>query len=160
MWAAERPRGVALGRCSARHLPGVVFPDDPRFLTPQSMTAQLQEALVATGQSAREARPAHPCDPDRSRARRLGRQDDRVTHRRAGPGIHVVGGGCRNEYLNQATADASGRPVLAGPVEATAAGNLLLQAIAAGEFRSLAEGRKLVAAPRRFEPRARKGSRP
>jgi rhamnulokinase len=66
-----------------------------------------------------------------------------------------VGGGCLNDYLNQATADASGRPVLAGPVEATATGNLLLQAIAAGQLRSLAEGRRLVAAPRRFEPRAR-----
>ena len=73
-------------------------------------------------------------------------------------GIHVVGGGCRNDYLNQATADAAGLPVLAGPAEATAIGNLLLQAIACGRLGSLAEGRALVAAasqPRRFEPRER-----
>jgi rhamnulokinase len=69
------------------------------------------------------------------------------------PGIHVVGGGCRNDYLNQATADASGRSLLAGPVEATATGNLLLQAVASGRLGSLAEGRRLVTAPRRFEPR-------
>ena len=76
------------------------------------------------------------------------------------PGIHVVGGGCRNEYLNQATADAAGRPVLAGPVEATATGNLLLQAIAAGELRSLAEGRRLVAAPQPLRAARARGSRP
>ena len=75
---------------------------------------------------------------------------------RAIPGIHIVGGGSLNGYLNQATADASGRQVLAGPVEATAIGNLLVQAIAAGTIGSLADGRRLVAAafpPARFEPR-------
>ena len=76
------------------------------------------------------------------------------------PGIHIVGGGCRNDYLDQATADASGRPVLAGPAEATATGNVLLQAVASGELASIAEGRQLVArtaCPRRFEPRDRPG---
>ena len=47
-------------------------------------------------------------------------------------GIHIVGGGARNDYLNQATANATGRPVLAGPVEATGLGNLLVQAVACG----------------------------
>ena len=65
------------------------------------------------------------------------------------PGIHIVGGGCQNDYLNQATADAAGRPVLAGPVEATATGNLLVQAIACGEIASLAEGRQLLRRVRR-----------
>jgi rhamnulokinase len=76
------------------------------------------------------------------------------------PGIHIVGGGARNDYLNQATADASGRPVLAGPAEATATGNLLVQAVTAGTLPSLAEGRRLVAAavaPRLFSPRERRG---
>ena len=62
----------------------------------------------------------------------------------------------RTSYLNQATADASGRPVLAGPAEATATGNLLVQAIASGRLASIEEGRRLVfesARPRRFEPR-------
>jgi rhamnulokinase len=72
------------------------------------------------------------------------------------PGIHIVGGGSLNGYLNQATADAAGRPVLAGPVEATAIGNLLVQGMAAGTIASVAEGRASVARsfpPARFEPR-------
>jgi rhamnulokinase len=46
--------------------------------------------------------------------------------------IHIVGGGSQNELLNQMTADACGRPVVAGPVEATAAGNICVQAMAVG----------------------------
>jgi rhamnulokinase len=72
------------------------------------------------------------------------------------PGIHVVGGGALNAYLNQATADAARRPVVAGPAEATATGNLLVQAIAAGTLSSLADGRRRVAAGSaltRYEPR-------
>ena len=71
-------------------------------------------------------------------------------------GLHVVGGGSLNDYLSQATADATGRPVAAGPVEATAAGNLLVQAVAGGEIASLAEGQRHLASStrfRRFEPR-------
>lgn len=69
--------------------------------------------------------------------------------------IHVVGGGCQNELLNQFTANATGRPVIAGPVEATALGNVLLQARAAGALQSLTDLRQVVAAsssPKRFEP--------
>jgi rhamnulokinase len=72
------------------------------------------------------------------------------------PGIHIVGGGALNAYLNQATADAAGRPVVAGPVEATAAGNLLVQAMAMGTLQSLEQGRQRIAAGSplaRFEPR-------
>jgi rhamnulokinase len=72
-------------------------------------------------------------------------------------GIHVVGGGAQNAYLNQATADAVRRPVVAGPVEATAIGNLAVQAIADGEVASLAAARARIAAGlplRRYEPRS------
>ncbi|MCE2684569.1 MAG: rhamnulokinase [Verrucomicrobiae bacterium] len=51
--------------------------------------------------------------------------------------LHIVGGGCRNALLNQATADATGRTVIAGPVEATAAGNILVQAVAMKELKNL-----------------------
>ena len=58
--------------------------------------------------------------------------------------LHIVGGGSQNKILNQFTADACQRPVLAGPVEATAMGNLLTQVRANGELGSLAEMREVV----------------
>jgi len=138
---------------------GVVFPDDRRFLAPASMVSALRAALAETGQ------------PDTNDPVRLAKvildslalryaavvaTIERLTGRPI-PGIHIVGGGSLNSYLNQATADASGRDVLAGPVEATAIGNLLVQTVAAGSIASLAEGRGLVAEaypPTRFEPRS------
>ncbi|MGQ9880289.1 MAG: rhamnulokinase, partial [Armatimonadota bacterium] len=60
------------------------------------------------------------------------------------PVIHVVGGGTQNRLLCQFTADACNRFVLAGPVEATAAGNVLLQMIALGELKGITEGRELL----------------
>ena len=59
--------------------------------------------------------------------------------------IHVIGGGSQNSFLCQLTADATGKPVIAGPVEATAIGNALVQAISLGYLDSLADGREWVA---------------
>jgi rhamnulokinase len=70
--------------------------------------------------------------------------------------IHVVGGGARNRQLCQATADASNRAVLAGPVEATAIGNVLVQAIAHGDIGSISQAREIVRRSfplQRYEPR-------
>jgi len=58
--------------------------------------------------------------------------------------LHIVGGGTKNELLNQLTANATGKKVITGPIEATASGNLLMQAIAVGQIASLDEGRELV----------------
>jgi sugar (pentulose or hexulose) kinase len=58
--------------------------------------------------------------------------------------IHIVGGGVQNRRLCQATADATGRRVVAGPVEATAIGNLMLQAVATGAIGSIAEARQVI----------------
>jgi rhamnulokinase len=58
--------------------------------------------------------------------------------------IHIVGGGSRNRLLNQLTADVTGRRVVAGPSEATAAGNALVQALGAGQLASLEELREVV----------------
>ncbi len=71
--------------------------------------------------------------------------------------IHIVGGGSRNDLLNQFAADACQRPVVAGPVEATALGNVLVQARACGELKSLADLRAVVRAScdvRTFEPKS------
>jgi rhamnulokinase len=69
--------------------------------------------------------------------------------------IHVIGGGARNELLCRLTADITGRAVLAGPVEATALGNVLVQARAAGELGSLSDMRAVAAAsvePAHYQP--------
>jgi rhamnulokinase len=58
--------------------------------------------------------------------------------------IHIVGGGTQNRLLCQAAADASGRRVVAGPIEATAIGNVMVQAIANGDVGSIAEAREVV----------------
>jgi rhamnulokinase len=138
---------------------GLVAPDDPRFFNPASMVRELRDALAATGQCPHD-------DPvlltrvilDSLALRYASVIDDleRVTGARV-EGIHVVGGGSLNACLNQATADATARPVAAGPAEATAIGNILVQAISGGTLGSLAHGRELVRRtfrPRRFEPQA------
>lgn len=69
--------------------------------------------------------------------------------------LHIIGGGSQNDLLNQLTSDALGVPVWAGPVEATAMGNILVQAMAAGEVADLAEIREIVrrsVTPKVFEP--------
>ncbi len=68
---------------------------------------------------------------------------EQLTGRQLGV-IHIVGGGSRNQLLNQLTADVSGRRVIAGPAEATAAGNALTQAMGAGAINSLEELRAIV----------------
>ncbi|MBO5871134.1 MAG: rhamnulokinase, partial [Bacteroidaceae bacterium] len=70
--------------------------------------------------------------------------------------LHIIGGGSQNELLNQLTANALGVPVWAGPVEATAMGNILVQAMAAGEVADLASLRQVVrnsVTPKIFEPK-------
>jgi rhamnulokinase len=69
--------------------------------------------------------------------------------------VHVIGGGAQNEFLCRLTADVARRPVLAGPIEAAALGNLLVQLHAFGELASPAEMRELVHASggiRTYEP--------
>ena len=79
---------------------------------------------------------------------------ERVLDREFGV-IHIVGGGTRNELLNQMTADATGKLVVAGPAEATAAGNVLTQAMGAGKLQTIREIRQTVGDsfdPKVYEP--------
>jgi sugar (pentulose or hexulose) kinase len=69
--------------------------------------------------------------------------------------IHIIGGGTQNRLLNQLTADATQRSVIAGPIEATAIGNVLMQAVALGQLTSLEEARAVVRhsfKPETYEP--------
>ena len=139
--------------------PALIFPDDPRFLHPERMTAVLSAQLRETGQTA----PADPAamvrvvlDSLAFRYASVIRTAERLTGRPITT-IRIVGGGSLNALLNQATADATGRPVLAGPVEATVLGNVLVQAVAGGRFGSLREARSYLARAlpvTRFEPAA------
>jgi rhamnulokinase len=58
--------------------------------------------------------------------------------------LHIVGGGIQNELLCQFTANATGKTVITGPIEATASGNILMQAKATGQIKTLAEAREIV----------------
>jgi rhamnulokinase len=138
---------------------GFVWPDDLRFLNPPSMTEALRSSLLATNQPA----PQNPVHLTRvifdSLALRYASIVETIEALTSSPitTIHIVGGGARNEYLNQATANATGRPVLAGPMEATAAGNVIVQSIACGEVASLADARAVVGRSlkaRRYLPQA------
>ena len=161
-WDAEgRPQNLAALLDAAARLTapaGVIFPDDRRFFAPDSLVRAIRGMLSETGQADTDEPVLLTkviLDSLALRYASVVSTIERLTGR-AVPGIHIVGGGSRNAYLNQATADASGRTVLAGPVEATAIGNLLVQGIAAGTIGSLADGRGMVAAafpPARFEPR-------
>jgi rhamnulokinase len=136
----------------------LIDPDDTRFLAPDSMLATLRVALVEAGHRAPDEPPLLAkivLDSLASRYAQVVEWIEALTGD-AIAGIHIVGGGSLNDYLNQATADASGRPVRIGPVEATALGNAIVQAIAAGRFRTLADARQHVAdalSCRTFEPR-------
>ncbi|MEV0806380.1 rhamnulokinase family protein [Micromonospora sp. NPDC050200] len=112
----------------------VVDPDDPTFLPPGDMPAGIADACRRAGESV----PATPAATVRCiidslalAHRRAVRQAQQLSGRHV-DAVHIVGGGARNELLCQLTADACGLPVLAGPVEATALGNVLVQARAAG----------------------------
>ena len=154
---------------AAAELPpdGPVFdPDDPALLPPGDMPARIAVACVRADRAAPATRPALVrCVLD-SLATAFGRAV-RDAARLSGGSVevvHLVGGGARNSLLCQLTADACEVPVLAGPIEATALGNVLIQARArgllAGDLETL---RALVRATqdiRRYEPRtsiARRG---
>lgn len=145
----EYPELTALA-AKARPFQALINPDHPDFLAPEKMPEAVAGFCRKTGQ-----RPP----PDRggmvrvileSLALRYG-QFVRTLNRLgalSGPleVLYVVGGGSQNELLNQFTANATGIPVVTGPVEATAAGNILAQALAAGEIASIWEGRAAVRA--------------
>jgi rhamnulokinase len=108
----------------------VVDVDDPVFLPPGDMPARISDEARATGQLA----PDSPAEVVRCIVdglaiahRRAVRQAQQLSSREVEV-IHIVGGGARNALLCQLTADACGLPVLAGPVEGTALGNVLVQA--------------------------------
>ena len=120
--------------------------DDAAFAAPGDMPARIQAYCRDTGQPVPEGKGEivrAALDSLALKYRYVLRQAEQILERRLSP-LHVVGGGSRNRLLCQLAADATGLPVVAGPVEATAAGNVLMQALALGHLGSLAEGREVV----------------
>ncbi|MCS7064650.1 MAG: rhamnulokinase [Fimbriimonadales bacterium] len=136
----------------------LIDPDEIRFLPPGDMPARIQAFCRETAQPV----PQSPGEIVRCILESLAlkyRQVIDLLEQVCGwhiPVVHIVGGGVQNRWLCQATADATGRPVLAGPVEATAVGNLLVQAMGLGYLNGLDEVRELVRrafSPTLYEPR-------
>jgi rhamnulokinase len=123
-----------------------IDPDDERFLRPGDLPGRVRSFCAETAQPVPEDPGALMRVLLESLALRYAAAVDQLaaaTGRRI-DAIHVVGGGSNHRLLNRLTAGATGLPVRAGPVEATAIGNLAIQAIAAGELASVAEARELV----------------
>ena len=138
---AEAVRRAAAARAEAR-----IEVDSEEFLSPGEMPERINRHLRAAGQETIRDKGEMVRAILESLARRYGEVLGRLEGLLGGEiaVVHVVGGGCQNELLNQLTADATGRRVVAGPVEATVLGNVLLQARASGQIGSLGEGRELV----------------
>jgi rhamnulokinase len=139
----------------------LIDPDDPVFLAPGNMPARIDEFCARTGQDKPATRAATVRCVLESLAlayRRTLRSAREIAGREIDV-VHVIGGGSQNELLCQLTADACGVPVLAGPVEASALGNVLVQARALGEpLPDLSAMRALVRAThrlRRYAPQGR-----
>ena len=148
-WAA---RGEAqtydniLADAAESHFEGTILVDDARFNNPPSMERAICSQLTTTRQ------PLPACKADfarcvlRSLAAKYAEAIMGLNKLLPTPvrQINVIGGGSQNDLLNQFTADATGLPVLAGPVEATAMGNILVQAISAGELSDISAAREVV----------------
>ncbi len=124
----------------------LVDPDDERFIAPGDMPSRLRDYCIETDQlapkdvgsivrTALESLALKYRHVLESLEKILGRKLER---------IHIVGGGIQNRLLCQFTADATQRPVVAGPIEATAIGNLMVQAIGLGEISNLDQARQIV----------------
>jgi rhamnulokinase len=125
----------------------LIDPEDERFLRPGDLPAQVRAFCAETGQPAPEDTGTLFRVIFESLALRYAVLIGQLAAASGvkPDGIHIVGGGSNNGLLNRLAAGAAGLPVRAGPVEATAVGNLLVQLIATGQLGSLAEGRELVA---------------
>jgi rhamnulokinase len=139
----------------------VVNPDDPTFLNPEDMPAAIAEFCRKTGQPAPEKKGEYVRCILESLALKYRFLIDKINAMRpeSVEVLHIVGGGSQNEVLNQFSANATGLTVVAGPVEATAVGNIMIQAIAKRILDGIEEGRKVVSRSfplRSYEPDGKK----
>jgi rhamnulokinase len=143
----------------------VINPNDPRFLTPGDHPQRIRDLCQESGQPI----PQTKGEVVRVVLQSLAMAYRDVLRELTAPTpsqgqavskhpvdiIHIVGGGTQNKLLNQMTADATGLPIITGPIEATVIGNALVQFITLGEIKNIQEGRQIVAQmadQARYEP--------
>jgi rhamnulokinase len=130
----------------ATPLASLINPDDPSFTAPKSMPLAIRDYCQKTGQPVPASEGAVIRCALESLALRyrmvLGMLEELTGSRLET--IHIVGGGSQNRLLNQMAADACNRPVVAGPVEATAIGNLMMQAATDGAVAGIAQARDVI----------------
>lgn len=136
----------------------LIDPDDPCFYNPRNMEQAMAEYCIRTGQVPPATRGGFVRMAYESLALQYRRINDDIAQVSGvrSKVVHIVGGGSRNELLNQFTADALGLPVVAGPVEATAIGNIMAQAMGLGLISSLRDTLPIIkqAFPiKEFKPR-------
>jgi rhamnulokinase len=124
----------------------LIEPDDTSFLAPGDMPARMRDFCLRTGQLPPATKGGFIRCALESLAFKYRWVIDKAEEltNRSVTVVHIVGGGSQNRLLNQFAANATGRPVVTGPVEATAIGNILMQMLAVGQIGSLREGRALV----------------
>lgn len=130
---------------------------DPIFMNPVSMEQAIKDYCRQTAQPVPETKAEITRCVLQSLASKYKEAISGVNHLLSDPirRLHIIGGGSQNALLNKLTADALGVPVWAGPVEATAMGNILVQAMASGEVADIEEIREVVrrsVTPKVFEP--------
>lgn len=124
----------------------LVEPDDSSFFAPGDMPARIRDFCLRTGQTPPDTKGGFIRCALESLAFKYRWVIEKAAELTGRPitVLHIVGGGSQNRLLNQFAANALGRPVVTGPIEATAIGNVLMQMLAVGQLKSLAEGRELV----------------
>lgn len=155
MWLLERCRKewtdggydeLIAGAEAAEPFCTLINPDDPCFANPVKMIAAIKDYAARTNQPVPETQGQITRCIFESLALRYRQVLDNLRELADHPieVLHVIGGGARNAMLNQFTADAIGIPVVAGPSEGTAIGNVAVQAIAAGECADIAAMRRII----------------
>jgi len=155
LWLLQRitqefqiPIDDALLSATAEAMPwrSIVNPDDGRFLNPASMKQAIQQFCVETGQPAPETAPqfARCALESLALSYKLVKEQLESLRGQKLTRIRIVGGGTKNRLLNQLCANACQLPVSAGPVEASALGNICSQMIAMGEIPSLNAARAVI----------------
>ena len=150
-WAAEGRNYTyaeieAMGR-EEIDFPSTIDPDDPRFAAPKDMDAEIKAAVAESEQPV----PKNDAQMISCIYHSLTRKYKDVIAMLQNfasftiDKLHVIGGGSANKFVSQLTADTLGMPVIAGPVEGTAIGNIMMQAKVAGLVKDRWEMRRIIA---------------